>query len=210
GRAAGERWLLRRMTPANAGLLWVRPRRRTRPRFGKGPHCWQDVNYSSHFSKAVQGAEIVVHARLGKSKLIHEPFVVKAAGFAVHVIRRTKLPIGEAGLATGDTVKIALPGPAHGVAHSDVDGIRHKTEFVSYRSHCHIKNLAPNVSLSTGNLASGLIDDADCPSCAVLRCRVTTFVASGLGGPCECCQKQHCKPPRLLRHCLSFCDHRKR
>ena len=97
----------------------------------EGPHCWQNVNYSSHSSKAVQGAEILVRARLRKSKLIHEPCVVKDAGFAVHVIRRTKLPIGEAGLATGDTVEIALPGPAHGVAHADVDGIRHKTEFVS-------------------------------------------------------------------------------
>ena len=72
----------------------------------------------------------MVHARLRKSKLIHESFVVKGPGFTVHVIRRTKLPILDAGRATGDTVKIALPRPAHGVAYADVDGIRHKGEFV--------------------------------------------------------------------------------
>ena len=51
--------------------------------------------------------------------------------------------------ATGDTVKIARPGPAHSVAHADVDGIRHKGEFVSFRSHGHIENLASDVPFST-------------------------------------------------------------
>ena len=203
----GAKWLPRRITPANSGLLRTRPRCRTGPRCGRGPYCWQDINHSSHSSKAVYGAEILVHAGLRKSELIHEPCVVKDSGVTVHVIRRTKLPIGDAGLATGNTVKIAGPGPAHSVAHADVDGIRHKTEFVSYRSHCYIKNLAPNVSLSTRSLASVLIDDADCRSCPVFRCRVTTLVVSGFGGPCECCQKQQCEPPRLLSRCLSFRDH---
>ena len=81
-----------------------------------GSHCRQDVNDSSHSSKAVQGAEIVIHARLRKSELIHEPCVVKDSGVTVHVIRRTKLPIVGAGRATGDTVRIAGPSPAHGVA----------------------------------------------------------------------------------------------
>ena len=108
----------------NLCLLRARPRSRTRTRCGKGPHCWQDVNHSSHSSKAVQGAEILVHARLRKSKLIHEARVVKDSGFTVHVIRRTKLPIRDARRTTGDTVGIARPGPAHCVAHADVDGIR--------------------------------------------------------------------------------------
>src|SRR5205823_5461263 len=127
----GAKWLPRRITPANSGLLRTRPRCRTGPRCGRGPYCWQDINHSSHSSKAVYGAEILVHAGLRKSELIHEPCVVKDSGVTVHVIRRTKLPIGGAGRATGDTMKIALPGPAHGVADADVDGIRHKTEFVS-------------------------------------------------------------------------------
>ena len=59
-----------------------------------------------------------------------KPVSLRVPGLTVHVIRRTKLPILGAGRATGDTVKIALPGPAHGVADADVDGIRHKTEFV--------------------------------------------------------------------------------
>jgi hypothetical protein len=173
-----------------AGNLWPRPRCRTRPRYRKGPHCWQNVNDSSHSSKAVQGAEILVHARLRKSELIHEPCVVKDRSLAVHVIRRTKLPILGARRATGDTVRIALPGPAHGVAYADVDHIRHKTEFVSLRSHGHIKNLAPNVWLSTRNLASILVDNSDCRRRSVFLCRLITFVVSGFGGPSECCQKQ--------------------
>src|SRR5262249_2824154 len=105
----------------------------TRPRRGRGSHCWQDVNHSSHSSKAVLCAEILVRSRLRKSELIHEPRVVKYYGVTVHVIRRAELPIGRAGcgIAASDTVKIALPGPAHGVTHADVDSIRHKTEFVS-------------------------------------------------------------------------------
>src|SRR6478609_10171249 len=131
------------MSPANAGLLWTRPGSRTRSRCGKWPHRWQDVNYSSHSSKAVQGAKILVHARLRKSELIHEARVVKSSRLTVHVIRRTKLPVLGAGRATGDTVKIALPRPAHRVADPDVDHIRRKSEFVSHRSHCNIKNFAP-------------------------------------------------------------------
>ena len=77
------------------------------------------------------GAEILVHAGLRKSELVHEPCVIKDSGVTVHVIRRTKLTVGGAGRATGDTVRITLPGPAHGVADADVDGIWHKTEFVS-------------------------------------------------------------------------------
>ena len=88
---------------------------RLRPRRGRsveaavwmGSHCRQDVNDSSHSSKAVQGAEIVIHARLRKSEFIHEPCVIKDSGVTVHVIRRTKLPIVGAGRATGDTVRIA-------------------------------------------------------------------------------------------------------
>src|SRR4029077_14875098 len=133
----------------------------TRPRCGQGSHCWQDVNNSSHPSKAVQGAEILVHARLRKGELIHEPCFVKNSHITVHVIRRTKLAIGDAGLATGNAVRIAGPSPAHSVAHADVDGIRHKGEFVSYRSYCHIENRAADVPLSTQSLASVLINDAD-------------------------------------------------
>ena len=171
-----------------------------------GPQ-WQDVNYSSHSSNAVQSAEILVHARLRKSELIHEPCVVKDAGVTVHVIRRTKLPIGGAGHSTGDTVRIALPGPAHSVAHADINGLRHETEFIPYRSHCYVKNLASSVSISTGNLEPVLIDDADCRSCAVFRCCVSTLIVSGFGDPHECCQKHHCEPPRSVRRCLTLSDH---
>ena len=88
------------------------------------------VNHAGHAGKAVQGAEILVHTRLCESELIDEARVVKNSRFTVHVIRRTKLPIGCARRPAGDTVKIALEGPADSVAHSNVDGIRHKGEFV--------------------------------------------------------------------------------
>ena len=139
-------------TPACLLQMWPRPR------CGTGPHCWQNVNHSSHSSKAVQEAEILVRARLRKSELVDEPCVIKNCSVAVHVIRRTKLPIGGAGSAACDAVKIALPGPAHGVADAYVEGIRHKTEFVSYRSHGHIKNLTPNNPLFHWVLARRLQD----------------------------------------------------
>jgi hypothetical protein len=113
-----------------------------KPRCGRGPQCWQHDNCSSHSSKAVWVAEILVHARLCKSKLIYEPCVVNDSSVTVHIIRRTKLPIRDAVRATGDTVMITRPGPAHSVAHTDDDQIRHKGEFVSYRTHSHIENLA--------------------------------------------------------------------
>jgi len=175
-------------------LLQLRawPRCRTRPRCGQGSHCWQDVNNSSHSSKAVQGAKILVHARLRKSELIHEPCVVKNCRLTVHVIRRTKLPIGDAGLATGNAVRIAGPRPAHSVAHADVDGIRHESEFVSFRSYCHLENLAPDVPLSTQSLASVLIDDADPCNCTIFRYRVSTWCITGLSGPDKYHSKQQC------------------
>jgi len=40
----------------------------------------------------VQGAEILVHARLRKSKLIDEAFLIKDAGFTVHVISEQNCP----------------------------------------------------------------------------------------------------------------------
>ena len=152
----------------------------------------RDVNDSSHSSKAVQGAEILVHARLRKSEFIHEPCVVKDSGVTVHVIRRTKLPIGGAGRATGDTVRIAGPSPAHGVAYADGDGIRHKSEFVFQRSHCHIKNLAPNVSLSTRSLAPILIDYADRCNRLNFRSCVRNLFVPCLSGPQEYNNQQHC------------------
>src|SRR5262249_26164304 len=157
-------------------------------------------DYSSHPSKAVQEAEILVAARLRKSELIHEPCVVENPSVTVRVIGRTKLSIGGGARgAAGDAVKIALPGPANSVAHADVDCIWQKREFVFRRSYYHRKNPCPTVWLSIGNLPSILIEYADG---LAPRCRDARLVVSRVGGPCECNQKQHCQTPRLLRHCL--------
>lgn len=130
------------------------------------------MNHPGHSAKAVQRAEIVIRAGLRKSELKDESCLAKDSGVTVHVIGRTKLPIGCAGCATGDTVKIALPSPADGVAHGDIDGIRHKTEIVSGRSHHHIKDLAAKISLSTGNWTSVLIDNADRRHIVLIGCVV--------------------------------------
>src|SRR6476661_3645000 len=118
----------------------TRKRCRARPRGWSRPH----VNHSSHPGKAVQGAEILVDASLRKSELIDEPCIVKNPRLTVHVIRRTKSLIGRTILATGDTVKITGPSPTHSVAHMDGDGIRHKGEFVSFRTDSHVENLTPD------------------------------------------------------------------
>jgi hypothetical protein len=115
---------------------------------------------------------ILVHTGLRKGELIDEPCLAKDSGVTVHIIGRTKLPIGRAWRATGDTVKIAFPSPADGVAHVDVDGIRHKTEIVPRRSYLDIKNLAAKIWLSTGSLTSVLIDDADRGAIVLVECVV--------------------------------------
>jgi len=104
-------------------------------------------------------AEVVVHTRLRKSELIYKARVVKYCRVTVHVVRGTKLPIGSAGRATGDAVKIACPSPAHSVAGGDGDGVGRKSEFVFYRSHCHIEDVAADLSFSSWSWASKLIEN---------------------------------------------------
>ena len=109
----------------------------------------------------MQCAEVLVRARLGEGILVHEALIVKNSGITVHVIGRTKLFVGYAGCATGDAVHAARPSPPHGIACRDVDGIRHKTEFVSYWTYSHIENLTTDIPFAGWRLVSVLIKDAD-------------------------------------------------
>jgi hypothetical protein len=86
-------------------------------------------------------AEIRKTARLCKSEFIHEPCVVKGSGVAVHVIRRTELPIRRARSATGDTVAVPGPCPPHRVAHRDVDRARVERKTPT-RRHRHVDGRA--------------------------------------------------------------------
>src|SRR5215475_8024428 len=86
-------------------------------------------------------AEIRKTASLCKSELVNKALVGKHALGAVRVIRRTELPIGRAGTATGHTVTATAPRPPHRVANRNVDGVRRKRETPA-RPDGHIDNRA--------------------------------------------------------------------
>jgi hypothetical protein len=76
----------------------------------------------------VRGAEVRKGAGLRKGVFINKACIVKSPRVTVHIIRGTKLPIGGARGAAGDAVVVAGPGPAHCVAHRDVDCVRDEHE----------------------------------------------------------------------------------
>src|SRR5438552_8668691 len=86
-------------------------------------------------------AEIRKIASLCKSEFIHEPCVVQGSVVAVHVIRRTELPIRRARGAAGDTVAVPSPGPAHRVTGRNIDCARIERKRPT-RRHCHIDSRA--------------------------------------------------------------------
>src|SRR5436305_12011821 len=85
-------------------------------------------------------AEIRKTASLCKSEFISKTLAGSHALAAVRVTRRTKQVIRGAGNTTGDTMAARGPGPPHGVAHRDVDCVRHK--HVAALPHRDIDNLA--------------------------------------------------------------------
>ena len=91
----------------------------------------RNIDNTGHSSKAVQRTEVRITASLGKSVFVNCACVRKDSCVTVHVIRGAELPVGCARGAAGNTVGVAAPGPSHGVAHRDVEGVRHKAYFVS-------------------------------------------------------------------------------
>ena len=65
-------------------------------------------------------AEIRIRAGLRKSVFINELVFRKSSGVAVPIVRGTKLPIGGARIAAGDTVAVTKPGPSNGIADRDI------------------------------------------------------------------------------------------
>jgi hypothetical protein len=61
-------------------------------------------------------AEVGIAARLPKSVRIDRARVGKSSRDAIHIIRRTKLPISHTRRTAGNTVAVTHPGPAHRVA----------------------------------------------------------------------------------------------
>jgi len=91
----------------------------------------RNIDYTSHSSKAVQGAEVTESASLCKGVFINGARVRKDFCLTIHVIRRTELPVGCARGTAGNTVGIAAPGPSHGVTQRDVECVGDKTDLVS-------------------------------------------------------------------------------
>src|SRR5581483_5708646 len=83
--------------------------------------------------------EVIIGASRCKSMLINRACVGKDAQVAVCIVRRTKLFVGCAGIAAGDTVATASPGPSHRVACEDGDCVWRKRETWP---DLHIDNLA--------------------------------------------------------------------
>jgi hypothetical protein len=87
-------------------------------------------------------AEIRKIASLCKSEVVNKVLGGKhALGRAVHVIRRTEMPIRRARGATGDTVAASGPCPSHRIAHRDVDCARAECKRPTWR-YRHIHNRA--------------------------------------------------------------------
>ena len=91
----------------------------------------RNIDYTSHASKAVQGAEVTESASLRKGVFINGARVRKDSCVTIHVIRRTELPVGCARGAAGNTVGVAAPGPSHSVADGDVQCVGDKAYLVS-------------------------------------------------------------------------------
>ena len=86
-------------------------------------------------------AEIRKIANLCKSEFVNKALGGSHALGAVHVIRRTEMPIRRARGATGDTVAASGPCPSHRIAHRDVDCARAECKRPT-RRHRHIHNRA--------------------------------------------------------------------
>ena len=76
-----------------------------------------NIDHPTHTVFAVRATEVGIRSGLRESVLIHRADVSKRACLAIHVVGRTKLPIGNARCATRHTVTSTCPRPAHRVTH---------------------------------------------------------------------------------------------
>lgn len=146
---------------------WAWPRSRARP-WCRRRYPRRNIDHASHAILAVRGAEVRIRARLRKSVLINRACVGKNSRLAVGIIRGTKLPIGRARHAAGDTVATTGPGPSHRVARRDVEHVRHKLKALPDR---HIENLTVSRWHAVRGLSAVLIDNANGRNSALFLCR---------------------------------------
>jgi hypothetical protein len=137
------------------------------------------INHAGHSSKAVQCTIVRITSSLAKSVFVNEPGVRKDAGVTVCVIRGTELPVSYARLTTRDTVVVAAPSPAHGIANGNVQCVGNKPQFVSDRPHSHVENLAASLPFVALHLTTVLIENSDDWDRAAFSCRGSAAVVAG-------------------------------
>ena len=65
--------------------------------------------------------------------LINRACVGKRSGLAIDIVRRTKLSVDRARIATTNTMAAAGPSPPNRVAHMNVERVRHEREALPHR-----------------------------------------------------------------------------
>lgn len=91
-----------------------------------------NIDHASHAHGAVGSAEVIIEASAVKGDAVLSAIIGENALAAIHVIRRTKPSVSHAINAASDTVAIAGPIPAHGLALCDVECVRHEGEALPY------------------------------------------------------------------------------
>jgi hypothetical protein len=126
------------------------------------------MDHASHTIVAMRGTEVRIIATAVKSVLIDRSAIGKNSRVAVGIIGRTKLSIGNARSAAGDTIAATDPGPSHCVARADADFVWHKREALP--DH-HIENLAGSRWHAIPHWLSVLIDNPNAFGSALFLCR---------------------------------------
>ena len=97
-----------------------------------GPRPQRNIDNASHAHRAVRSTEVIIKASTVKSDAVLRATVGKNWLAAVYVIRRTKPAISHAINPAGDTVAVADPIPAHGLALCGVEYVRHEGKALPY------------------------------------------------------------------------------
>jgi hypothetical protein len=92
----------------------------------------RNIDNTSHTHGAMRSAEIIIKASAHKSDAVLSTTVGENALAAVHVIRGTEPPVCHAINSAGDTVAVADPIPANGLALCGVDCARDEGEALPY------------------------------------------------------------------------------
>jgi hypothetical protein len=133
----------RRLSLKNCGGASVETRRTVsylnpvRSRTPRPSRLRRNSNHTSHAHGAVRRAKIIINPTAVKRDAVLCANVGENSLAAVYVIRRTKPSISHAINPASDTVAVAGPVPAHGVALRDIQCVRHKGEALPYRDIPH-------------------------------------------------------------------------